>query len=159
MGRLVPRDARAEGPVPGRPATGWRFVAVAAPVVVAALLGLAEIGASHSETLAARAAAAHLDAVRAGAEAAATAEWTRLEDGLQRLAADGQMAQALLDLAQATRASEGDPRIEGRHMSVVVVPGKTKAPAKEVRGEGQQPKQPKAEAQPAKPEAPSEAKQ
>ena len=112
MGRLVPRDARAEGPVPGRPVSGWRFVAVAAPVVVAALLGLAEIGASHSETLAARAAAAHLDAVRAGAEAAATAEWTRLEDGLQRLAADGQMAQALLDLAQATRASEGDPRID-----------------------------------------------
>ncbi len=108
----MPPESRSEGAVPGRPATAWRFVAVAAPVVVIALLALAEIGASRSETLAARAATAHLDAVRAGAEAAAGAEWARLEDGLQRLAADGQMAQAVLELSQATRASEGDPRID-----------------------------------------------
>lgn len=93
-------------------ASPWKLVAVAAPVVIVALLAFAEIGVRRVETVAAAAAAAHLDAVRVGAEAAASAEWTRLEDGLRGLAGEDETAQALLDLAQATRASESDPRID-----------------------------------------------
>jgi translation initiation factor IF-3 len=69
------------------------------------------------------------------------------------------MLDRVLESIASEATPEGEPRIEGRHMSVVVVPGKSKSPAKEPRGEGQQPKQAKAEAQPAKPEAPSEAEQ
>jgi hypothetical protein len=93
-------------------ASAWRLLAVAALAVTLAMLGLAAIAARQTEAVAERAAAAHLDAVRATAEAAATAAWARLEDGVQRLAADAATAQALLELAQATRASEADPRID-----------------------------------------------
>ena len=68
------------------------------------------------------------------------------------------MLDRVLESIASEATPEGDPRIEGRHMSVVVVPGKVKAPAKqEARGEGQQPKQVRKEAPPAKPEAPKEA--
>lgn len=105
-------DARPGGAARGRATTTWRFVAVVAPLVLVAMLALAEVAARRVEAVASRAAAAHLDAVRAGAEAAAGAAWARLEDGVQRLAAADETAQALVDLAQATRASEVDPRID-----------------------------------------------
>ena len=109
----MPTEPRAETPALGQSAASvWRLVAVAAPIVLLALLALAQIGARWLESVAGQAATAHLEAVRAGAEAAATAEWARLEDGVQRLAGDPEMAQALRDLARATRASESDPRID-----------------------------------------------
>ena len=72
----MPTEIRADtGAQQRAAASAWRSLAVAAPLVIAALLGLAEVGVRHAETVAGRAAAVHLEAVRAGAEAAATAEW------------------------------------------------------------------------------------
>ncbi|MBX3027431.1 cache domain-containing protein [bacterium] len=93
-------------------ASARRLLAVAAAVVALAVFGLAEIGARRADAVAARAAALHLDAVRAAAQAAALATWARLEDGVRRLAADEATARALLELAQASRVSESDPRID-----------------------------------------------
>lgn len=108
----MPPEARAGGGARGRATSTWRFVAVVGPLVLVALLAFAALAARHVEAVAARAAAAHLDAVRAGAEAAAGTAWARIETGVQRLAAAGETAQALRDLAQASRASELDPRID-----------------------------------------------
>jgi methyl-accepting chemotaxis protein len=93
-------------------ASAGRLLATAAVVVVLAFLALAEIGSRRAEAVAARAAAAHLDAVRVAAEAAAGAAWTRLEAGVQRLATDADTLLALRELAQASRARESDPRID-----------------------------------------------
>jgi translation initiation factor IF-3 len=54
---------------------------------------------------------------------------------------------------------EGEPRIEGRHMSVVVVPQKSKSGKAESRGEGQPKPQARTEAPATKPEAPTEVEQ
>ena len=108
----MPPDARPGRARRGRATTTWRFVAVVAPLVLVSLLAFADIAARRVEAVAAQAAAAQLDAVRAGAEAAASAAWARIEDGVQRVAATEETAQALLDLSRATRASETDPRID-----------------------------------------------
>lgn len=109
----MPGDARADRAAQQRAAAGaWRLLAVGAGVVALGLLAVAEIGSRQIEALSARAASAHLDAVRAGAEAAAKLVWGRCEADVLQLAADAATTHALLDLGQATRATEADPRIE-----------------------------------------------
>ena len=106
-------EVRADLAAQQRAAAGaGRLLAASAVVVLLACFALAEIGARHAESVAARASAAHLAAVRAGAVAAASAAWTRLEGGVRRLAADADTVLALRELAQASRASESDPRID-----------------------------------------------
>jgi methyl-accepting chemotaxis protein len=88
------------------------LVAIAAPLIILVCLGLAEFAARQLGAVAHQAAVQHLDAVRAAAENAAAQRWARFEDGVRRLAADGDVGRALLELSQATRDSEGDPRID-----------------------------------------------
>lgn len=108
----MPPDGRGPGPTLARAATAGRLVAIAAPLVILVCLGLAEFAAQQLGAVAHEAAVQHLDAVRAAAENAAAQRWGRFEDGVRRLAADGDAARALLELSQATRDSEGDPRID-----------------------------------------------
>jgi hemerythrin len=104
---------------PARVGLPWQLVGVAAPLVLAALLGLAWYGSHLAEQATARAAAAHLIAVRTAAEAGAAAELARLEDALRRLAVDVRTAAALRALADATRASEDDPRADASQLSAL----------------------------------------
>ena len=108
----MPPDGRPNGLALGRATTAWRLVAIAAPLVLLACLGVAEIAAQRVGAVAHDSAVQQLDAVRAAAESAAAQRWAQLEDGVRRLAADGAAARALLDFSQASRDSEADPRID-----------------------------------------------
>ncbi|MEO8602370.1 MAG: hypothetical protein ABI629_07335 [bacterium] len=88
----------------------WQLIGFAAPLALAALLGMAWIADQLADTALERAASTHLIAVRAAAEAAASAEIERNRDAVRRLAVDARVGAALSALAEATRASDDDPR-------------------------------------------------
>ena len=90
----------------------WQLLAVAAPLVLAAVFGLAFLAYQLADVALDRAAVTHLTAVRAAAEASATAELERSRDAVRRLAVDARTPAALTALAGATRASEAEPRAE-----------------------------------------------
>ncbi|MFN8641556.1 MAG: hypothetical protein U0802_07835 [Candidatus Binatia bacterium] len=72
------------------------------------MLLLADLAARRVESMAASATDAHLDAVQAGAEVAAARAWSRVEAGVERLAADAEIG------LSPGRPGAGDARQRGR---------------------------------------------